>query len=385
MSLKLVIKTFKFIAYIVVTTLFTGLMVHFLKAGDIHKGWEQLVFFGKFYSSPEDLKEKVYKSFSEAETEYELVKDRFEEIERDSLNRIIHSIFGTYLDPKSQTIISMLVERKDMTLTEKVKYAEKEFESDAFSSKEKEKFREKFAEVSKLFFLFSDEDNFEKVKACTHIIKMESFNPMYHYNAIRSTIEFAFNFTDINNIGFFTKELMLDRAFADHKMKDWEIQGFTELQAEEVDSAFKVFHGYLEEIKKSELKNKDSLIFHHINVFIDQLNDTSFLVLEKEYPTQLMDVVVKNLKTIFLELRNSKSTAYQELVALKLLSEIGHFEFNFFIKYDDLFYEFMEDIESLPAEEKHDLLSEFIDHLEHISSETYTYYIDKLRSSLSHY
>ena len=347
-------KFFQFVGYMVSTLLITGILVHFFKAGDVHKGWDQLVFIGRFYSSPEQFKEIVQDSFRDLEHDFTYLDSLdVDNVHKDSLYDIVHTILGEYLDPRSKRVVSMIVERRDLDLLEKIKYAEEELQKDMYSFREKEVFQEKFAEISKLFFVLSNEGNDAKLEACSHIIKMESFNPMYHYSAIRSIIEFTFNFVDEKNIGRFTKELLLERAYSDHKLVDWEIRGFNLLQAEEVDSAFLVFEKHIDWVEHDpSIENAEQEVFRLISRFITQLNENDYGVFRKEYPEEVEAILIRHLEWLYTEFAKSAETAHEKLEVFEFLVEISHFDIRYFKEHSQSFNNFAYALYELPVEEK---------------------------------
>ena len=357
-------KLFQFIGYMTITLIITAALVHFFKAGDAKKGWKQLVFMGRFYSSPEHFKEIVQTSFEDMDHDFSYLDSiAIDDVHRDSLYNIVHKITGQYLDPRSKRVVSMLAERRDLTILEKVKYAESELQKDIYSFREKEIFQEKFAEISKLFFVLSTESNNAKLEACAHIIKMESFNPMYHYSAIRSIIEFTFNFVDRSNIGRFTKELLLDRAYSDHELKEWEIKGFNLLQAEEVDSAFKVFDKYIEWAEHDPTSDYPKReVFTLISRFVKQLNENDYGVFRREYPEEVEKILIKNLEWIYMEFAKSSQTVHERLEAFEFLVEISHFDIQYFEDHSESFVDLAYALYDLPRKEKINMANELIEY-----------------------
>ena len=352
---KLIIVLDRFIkvlGYTLVAVFLSGLITHFYKAGGIRKGWNEIMFMGKFYQSDEDMKEMVFRSYEELEHEYRMLNS-LDAYHRDSLYATIHNIFGKYLDPRSKLAVMHIVERQDLGLLEKIKIAEEDLTKDiVFPERERELFLEKFAEIAKLFFIFSDEGNLEKLRACSHIITLESFNPMYHYYSIRSIIEFAFNFADEHSLGYLAKELLLDRAYSDHEMQDWELRGFHQLQATEVDSAFHVFMKYVDiKMANPTPENKDAA-YLLIQNFMNQLNENDFGVFQKEYPSEVEFVLVNNLHDLYIHLYEVADQPSQKLFAFKTLMEIGHFDVRFFNKYKDMFSLFLDSCRPLPRPQR---------------------------------
>lgn len=365
-------KAFSLFAYLAVTLLLTAVMVHFFKAGSGKKGIDQIVLMSKFYSSPEEFKDLVFNSFQDHEAELNMLLDSTysDKTRRDSLQQIVHRIFGQNLDSKSKRIVTLIVERQDMELMEKIKYAEEELQHEIFTSREKELFREKFAEISKLFLILNNESNNNKLAACMHVVRMESFNPMYHYSAIRSIIEFAFNYVDPGNIGTFTQQLLIDRAYSDdHELKSWELKGFNLLQAEEVDSSFHVLGGFIDDINSDiDVEDKKAAKFDLISTFIKELNAGNYSVFKKEYPDVVKNVLVENLEWVFEEYANSAQDAHQMLEAFEFLVEIGHFDIDYFRKHSNYFNEFayvLSDVQ--PLEKRFKMAYELKDYLQTLS------------------
>lgn len=365
-------KALHLMGYLAVTLLFTAVMVHFFKAGSGKKGIDQIVLMSKFYSSPEEFKDLVFNSFKDQEDELSVLLDTTysDKSRRDSLHQIVHRIFGQNLDSKSKRIVTMIVERQDMKLLEKIKYAEEELEHEIFTTREKELFREKFAEIAKLFLILNSEDNNSKLDACMYVIRMESFNPMYHYSAIRSIIEFAFNYVDKENVGIFTQQLLIDRAYSDdHELKSWELKGFNLLQAEEVDSSFHVLRGFINDVKNDkEVIDKKAAIFKLIEDFTVQLNEGDYTVFKKEYPIVVEDVLVRNLEWVFEEYAKAAQDAHQMLMVFEFLVEIGHFDIEYFKKHSNYFNDFAYTLSDvMPLEKRFKMAYELKDYLQNLS------------------
>lgn len=348
--IKILDRIIRFIGLVLIGVFFFGALWHFKTTGSIDRGMEQLKYMGTYFTSGNDYKDLMSQSYREAIQEKLLLDSLYHgDLTKDSIYHFTHEIFGSYLDNKSKRIVTLIIERSDLTLMEKIQFAEKELQKDFFTNREKELFRQRFAEIAKLFFLLSDESIDNKLDAAVYMIRLESFNPMNHYNTVKSIIDFSFHYTNEKNIGALTRALLLDRAYGDHVMKDWELEGFHSLQSEEVDSSFNHLHHY---IQTAKLTGDQSLLFEIIRDFVVEMGKEDFAVYRVSHPEPIKKILIKNLKEVYRESLHFSNNPTQLVVCIELLLEIGKYDSRFYKKNIKIFNSFIEGMDKMPAEKQ---------------------------------
>lgn len=343
-------RIIRYTGFVLLGIFFFGTLWHFHSTGSIERGFNQLKYMVTYFKADNSYKNMMSQSYQDAIEEKLLLDSLYHgDLSQDSIYHFTHEIFGSYLDNKSKRIVTIIIERSDLTLMEKIKHAEEELQKDFFTNREKELFRQRFAEIAKLFFLLNDESDDNKLEAGIYMINLESFNPMDHYNTIKSIIDFTFHYTNEVNIGELTRALLLDRAYGDHVMQEWELEGFHDLQAEEVDSSFQHLHQY---IQKAKYEKNPELIYNLINDFAHHMSHEDFSIFNQRYPQAIRNMLLTNMKLLYEESVNLTGDPKYLVVSMELLLEIGKLDERFYRKNIKLFNSFIESLDDLDPVDK---------------------------------